>query len=482
MQKPVHSTSLPVPQNLKELIDNTYYDYDNTREIDKCYAKSLIGVLKKSNFWPSLQVKKFRNNGDLLLLHNTYLRDNIESYKELYTQCRSIVLDFSSRNKDNNMVVTYANSIPVRSTYDVYEKMMDDNDKYYEAYDGTTITCYYYNNEWNFGTTSCPNINSSRFSHPTKTHGIMFDEVLLEMFPALITEEELKDGYNLNISKKLRESFTNNLVKELTYVFVLVHSENIHILDYVEQLGEKYKKLVHIDSKNINTYEDMNISEQPLGYLGIKYALQFNNCEEANIYINNNCNNSYGYIVKRKTAGRDCIMKISSENINYREDTDPCNPNVWYNILAVYMKNRIDFHINDYIETYVTNIEKLYDNNGNEIDPTYLIHTCISTIKDVLFKLYIATTTYNKNKNTFRMNKELDKQFPPIFRFHLAKLRRRQIETYKSLINTRDVYYYLCHCIRPNDIKSIINLLSSTTGYEITERSMLCLVTLNRLL
>ena len=279
MQKPVHSTSLPVPQNLKELIDNTYYDYDNTREIDKCYAKSLIGVLKKSNFWPSLQVKKFRNNGDLLLLHNTYLRDNIESYKELYTQCRSIVLDFSSRNKDNNMVVTYANSIPVRSTYDVYEKMMDDNDKYYEAYDGTTITCYYYNNEWNFGTTSCPNINSSRFSHPTKTHGIMFDEVLLEMFPALITEEELKDGYNLNISKKLRESFTNNLVKELTYVFVLVHSENIHILDYVEQLGEKYKKLVHIDSKNINTYEDMNISEQPLGYLGIKYALQFNNCE-----------------------------------------------------------------------------------------------------------------------------------------------------------------------------------------------------------
>ena len=62
-----------------------------------------------------------------------------------------------------------------------YQTSINTNDKYYEAYDGTTITCYYYNNKWNYGTTSCPDINTSWYSHPTKTHGKMFDETLCEI-------------------------------------------------------------------------------------------------------------------------------------------------------------------------------------------------------------------------------------------------------------------------------------------------------------
>ena len=118
-----------------------------------------------------------------------------------------------------------------------------------------------------------------------------------------------------------------------------------------------------------------------------------------------------------------------------------------------------------------------------EIDPTYLIHTSICTIKDVLFKLYSATTTYNIKKNLFKMNKEIDKDFSPLIRFHLAKLRRRQITVYKgNLIGNRDIYYYLCHCIRTNDLRQIIQLITNTSGYDINERSLMCLVTLNNLL
>ena len=168
--------------------------------------------------------------------------------------------------------------------------------------------------------------------------------------------------------------------------------------------------------------------------------------------------------------------------MKYREETDPCNPNPWYNILSTYMKNRVDYHINDYIRDYNPNISKLYDTNGKEIDPTYLIHTSIYIIKDIIYKLYSATTTHN-NKNLFKMNKEIDKELAPLIRFHLAKLRKRQVTVYVGInISSRDVYYYLCHCLRPNDLKQIMYLLITTSGYDISERFLMCLVTLNNLL
>jgi hypothetical protein len=241
-------------------------------------------------------------------------------------------------------------------------------------------------------------------------------------------------------------------------------------------------ELMHVSTKNMYNYEEINIQDQPLSNLGLKYPKVFKDNNDAYNYLVNINPSSYGYIIKRKVENEYKLAKISSDKIAYRENTDPCYPNPWLNLLATYMKNRVDYHINDYIRDYNPNIEKLYDNNGKEIDPTYLIHTTISTIKDIIYKLYIATTTYNSKKNIFKMNKELDSQLVPILRFHLGKLRKRQITVYSKMITNRDVYYYLCHCLRPNDIKQLIHLISTTSGYDITERSTMCLVTMNKLL
>ena len=79
----------------------------------------------------------------------------VTDYKELYEECRSIVLDFTL-SCNNNIVVTYANSIPRRISYEEYKtNIYNENDKYYEAYDGTIITIYNYKNKWYFGTSSC---------------------------------------------------------------------------------------------------------------------------------------------------------------------------------------------------------------------------------------------------------------------------------------------------------------------------------------
>jgi len=159
----------PVP-TLYSLINETYalYEANAANVANNSYANCLITLLKKYHLWPLMKVKKFKGCSDIVLLHNSYIRNNVDNFKELYEQCRSVVLDFSLE-RNNNVVVTYANSIPERIDYNHYiSSSYSAEDKVYEAYDGTIITVYHYKDEWYFGTSSCPDANSSKFSHPTR--------------------------------------------------------------------------------------------------------------------------------------------------------------------------------------------------------------------------------------------------------------------------------------------------------------------------
>jgi hypothetical protein len=240
----------------------------------------------------------------------------------------------------------------------------------------------------------------------------MFDEVL-ERFYSKIPEipEKLSQLSPADASDTLRAMFVSNLNPEHAYEFVLIHCENKHIVDYIDVLGENYKELVHINTKNRITLEeyDINMSSiQELYNMGIRYPAYFADINQANLHINQN--KSYGLIIKKKVEGENFsrLYKISSMYINYREETDPCHPNVWMNIISVYMKNKQNYTIKDYIATYNPNIQIPIDNNGRQIDPTYLIHTIISTIKDSLYSYYKSTTTYNPTYKRFKMNKEIN--------------------------------------------------------------------------
>ena len=291
------------PTNLTELIEKTYSNYDG----NSSYANTLISTLKTYHFWPNIKVKKFKNNDDIVLLHNNYKMSDIYEYKELYQQCRSIVLDFTL-SCNNNVVVTYANSIPQRISYEDYINtgVYSETDKCYEAYDGTIITVYNYKNQWYFGTSSCPDANSSKFSHPTKSHGKMFDEVL-ERFYSKVPEipEKLSQLSPADASETLRAMFVSNLNPEHAYEFVLIHYENKHIIDYTDVLGENYKELVHINTKNRITLEeyDINMSSiQELYNMGVRYTAYFADINQANLHINQN--KSYGLIIKKKVEGQ----------------------------------------------------------------------------------------------------------------------------------------------------------------------------------
>ena len=221
---------------------------------------------------------------------------------------------------------------------------------------------------------------------------------------------------------------------------------------------------------------------EELANIGINYPREFGNITEAMSYINDN-QYSYGLIIKNKIENVVKLYKVSTDIINYREETDPCHPNTWMNILSVYMKNKQDYTVKDYISNYVPNIVLPIDNNGRPIDATYIIHTLISTIKDSLYNYYVSTTTYYPRYGRYKMNKDLDKQFPPIIQYHLAQLRNLQTSTYKDkMITSSNVYYYLCQCNDVKNIKTLIQFFASTPINEMHPRTSMCFAIMNSLI
>jgi len=466
-----------IPTNLSELISETLNDKAVTNDSG---FNSILKTLKKYHLWPALQIKKFKDNENLVLLHNSYKREDTQHFQNLYDQCRSVVIDLSLP-LGQNTVVSYSYSIPIRIEYNEYETLSNPSiEKYQEAYDGTMITVYNYNGMWHFGTSCCTDVNSSKFPNPHKSHGSMLDEVLTKYLGEITSTVDtiLNDDEK---SIKLREKFTEKLNTVVAYEFVLLHHENIHIINYSDVLGLDYKELVHINSKDRVSLSEIDSSLCSLENLGIKYPKYYQNISDA--LSSFTISNTYGIIVKQYQSEQVRLYKISPKHISVKEETDPCNPNIWQNMLIVYMKNKQDYKISDYLVSYAPDLVLPTDDKGKTLDPTYIIHTMISTLKDVLYNLYILTTTYDSRTNRFNVIKDLDDLIPPILRFHLAQLRHRQITCHiGNILKPGQVYYYLCHCNNVKNIKLLIGFLANSSGYNIPEKAAICLSILNMLL
>ena len=181
--------SARMPTNLTELLQEVKQIHSQCNTEDM--ANILIAVLRKHKIWPALQVKKFFKNKNLVLLHNTYKRTDVSHFQTLYDECRSVVLDMGAQ--DNHIVVSYTDMIPEHTSLSAYKHtlsksvLMPDgtqvdptgiNDDCYEAFEGTVVTVYFYQDKWHFGTSTCPLVDSSRYFHPNKSHGQMVDEAL----------------------------------------------------------------------------------------------------------------------------------------------------------------------------------------------------------------------------------------------------------------------------------------------------------------
>jgi hypothetical protein len=431
--------------NIQSIIQETYNRSTND---NKDYPSILLTILKEKHLWPYIKIKKFKNDKNLCLLHNSYKRDDNIEFRELYDECRSIILDFS-KSIGNNVVINYAHSIPQRLSIDNYiNNNYNSTDECYLAMDGTLITTYFHNGTWFFGSSCCPDINSSKFSHPTKTHGYMLDETLYEIYKNNV------DINDTNISTTLRNLFTSNLSPLYSYVFILLHHENKHIIDYKNEFGENFKLLYHINTKNRLSLIDEDISSKPLEYLGIKYSHKFANVEEAITFVSNS---EKSIIIKRNNQ----LLKIANNHSLHLEEVHSNNHNIYYNLLYVYMLQKPNYSIIEYINEF-------YSSHIFPTNPQEDINLLFMTMSEVIYNLYISTTNYYPKYKRFKVNLDIDRTLSPLIRFHLAQLRNQQVSIYvKAIITKEQVFNYLCHTNNIKNIKKLIFHYSTTHIYNI---------------
>jgi len=455
------------PQNLRDLIHEVLATESQTDRAD-----TLLSVLRKYRFWPALQMKKFFDKSGLVLLHNTYKRIDVDDFKELYDECRSVVLDLNAPEGEN-IVVTLAHEIPERMTADQYKAVKSDDDKLSLSYEGTVVHVYEHRGKWYFGTSGCPSVDSSRYFHPNKTHGMMLDEALAKYFPS-DTYEGMSPREK---SQAVRDAFAANLHIAKSYSFILVHHENRHIMEYSPVFGEGYAVLVHIATRNRITQEEEDLSSKPLETVGVRYA---DTIDADVVFYKLTDPLVYGVMVLNKDNK---LIKVSSDRIVQHEECDLGNPNKWQNMLWVYLQNKPHYHISDYIAEYAPDLENPKDSLGREMAPTYIIHTVICTMRDILYTLYTSTTSYNPAFGKFRMNRQVDYALPPILRFHLAQLRGFQVSGHShAYITPKAVYHYICHHQTLKNIRTLINFFATTGGHDMKYRQAECFGVLNQLL
>lgn len=106
--------------------------------------------------------------------------------------------------------------------------LSDYQDKIYESIEGTQVNIYY-DNKWNISTKRCFDINESKYGSDL-THGNMLDDII-------------------DRSKLFSKLDTNK-----TYHFVLVHKDNMHLID----VKENCLYLIAVRDK-LNNFEKVNI-------------------------------------------------------------------------------------------------------------------------------------------------------------------------------------------------------------------------------
>jgi hypothetical protein len=425
-------------------------------------------ILKSRHYWPALQWKKFFDHSGLVLLHNTYKRTDVEAFQDLYNECRSVVLDLNAPLEEN-IVVSLASAIPERVSDAQYETFMNPNDICEECFEGTVVSVYKHKDDWHFGTSACPTVDSSRYHHPKKSHGDMFDDALANLFPLITKDKELYPTKK-DFRAALRSEFVKHLNPEKAYAFLLVHHENGHIMKYT-QLGLDYATLFHISSRERATLapdvEDIHVT-QPLAHLGVRYAQRFADPSAALKWVRDTTS-VFGFIARRENG---VMYKVSMSKVIVSEEQNLGNPNPWMNMLWVYMSNKPHYKINDYIAQYAPEFKIPKDVKGNDMAPVYIIHTVICTMRDILYECYCRTTKYYTAHERYKMDKDIDAQLSPIMRFHLAQLRHIQTSTHKhAYLTPFAIYHYLCHHQTMKNMRILIHYFATQNVFQMNSRT-----------
>lgn len=202
-------------------------------------------ILESSNF--NLKIREDVEYPNLFLIHT---QDNSNYNLKLVRECNGIILE---KNTFKIVCYTFDKCLDQETIPDSLNK----NELYIEnAYEGTLIRLFYYENNWIISTKKC--IDSSKARWVSK-------KSFLELF--IETEAEL--------SYKLVDKLNTNYC----YSLLITHPENNIVVNY------KNKCLYHISTRDMNTlneiYDDIGLTKP------IRTLINYTNFDETINYIKN---------------------------------------------------------------------------------------------------------------------------------------------------------------------------------------------------
>lgn len=368
-------------------------------------------VKKLKNEIPDIYINEY-DDEDLALIANKYKINNF-NIKILESECKNIIIKKSTLE----LIVYSNNSIYYNDEANHYLLNNDINTNYdkqiYESYEGTTLFLYYYNNKWYVSTRKCINSDKSLWTSQ-KTFYKLFCDCL-----------------NCNFS-----SFTSKLDKDKYYGFILLHSDNINIVDYSYLFGDNYNKIVHVMTRDSNTHEeifDFDINN----LVNIKNIIKPNKLENYDLLDEKNKEkklllplNFEGIIIKltEKETKKTLLLKIHSNSYKIISKLKPNYNCELKMFIDLYKKELLKEHIMYYPNH--NNIILSSNNHDIEYDTIGIIDGLFKIITSELFELF--KLLYNL-KDCSHKNEKLYNELPNEYKIIMYKIRGVYFEKKKNL-------------------------------------------------
>jgi hypothetical protein len=362
----------------------------------------------RSNYFKDGILSKHYESDNLLLLYTNYNYD----HKKL----RSKVLDIETQK-----VISYSFNSPIYN-YLGYNYLINNQDcqkKISKCYEGTIISVFWHNNKWYISTRKCLNAQDSVWLN--KSFYQMFEETILQDFNSV-------------------DEFCNLLNKDYNYHFVLVHWENKNIVDYTEELGVNYKKLVValVRDKEMKVVDDIKIVLQTSfdNLKSIIIPTEYDSLEMLDEQIDYMSKpKTEGVIVKVKNNDDVLIIKLQTNHYQFYKAMG-LEQHLYKGFLNLYQKDKLVsfFENNEYNFKYSKLINP---NNNNQIfDIIGVIDGVFKVLTQELFNLYNCLYENDIKKPNNFYNK-----LPSIYKNIIYKLRGIYLK--KKFLNVKNVYNLL---------------------------------------
>jgi len=355
-------------------------------------ASEKLDALLKHLKTQGVNFKDYEDIGLLLLYSDFNKLDKTDLEKE----CRSLVLD-----RNTLQIVSYSCDDPICNSdakHFLLNHETNTSQTISQCYEGTLMHLFNHNDIWYLSTRKCLDSCDSVWKSE-KSHYQMFQECL---------------------SKINGSDITSKLSKDHCYYFVLMHHENINVVDYTEKFGEGYTKLALAIIREKSTQKEVDIYNQEL-LQGVfpEELISTDKIIIPEVYSDMTMlenENNKGFIqIPPKNEGllikifdteshKNLILKFQTADYLFGQSVGP-DQNIFKGFLKLYQSNDLGNYLqhNKNFETYrkivnPTNSSESFDTIGT-VDAVFKV--CTSEAYELFKILWDIKTGSHRNKELY---------------------------------------------------------------------------------